>query len=98
MSLKTSASIIGLMLAFAVGSANAEEQSVTNDESSQTPIVTLGNIAAEPMAAAELAKIQGEGHQFGHVISSFGASLGTPNSGGMNWSGTAVVTLMGIGH
>ena len=89
--------ILPVLIAFAVGSANAEEQSVTNNESSQARIVTLGNIAAEPMAAAELAQIQGTGDRFGHVITSFATSL-AHNGGGMNWSGTAVVTLMGIGH
>ena len=89
--------ILPVLIAFAVGSANAKEQSVTNNVSSQARIVTLGNIAAEPMAAAELAQIQGNGHApinlITHVADSFAASI-PHNGGGMNWSLTAVQNLL----
>ena len=91
MSLKTRAPIIGLMLAFAIGSANAEENSVPNSDLSQAPIATLGKITAKPMAATELAQIQGKNHIFTLVVSTHGF----PISQGMNWSFEgAVLNLM----
>ena len=93
MSLKTRAPIIGFMLAFAIGSANAEENSVPNSDLSQAPIATLGKITAKPMAATELAQIQGKNHIFFQVI-------GTPNSPAQKgtWSPKAVAALMAAGH